>query len=274
MAVLQRIKDSLREHGYVETPEDNIEPYVVWKKGHGYDELPGKKGRIKWTRGKRWVELEEKNSEEFELNGPDVYHEARVLCNCGKDYIFTSQGVKETEAEFFETIAGLFQIRVCYVLPSNPNNNGWRNFPLDTPDSEILAAIDAETPNVQTIGYYEGHSYVSLRKERKKDCYDIEREIRDAIDPTLFVQYGSNYHRKFSDFADIRIWKADHRPSHCNSYTIPDSLNVSIGGLDWVFDFKENVTIWRHFPYSRKSHAEGLAVILATIESEQKAMRK
>ena len=256
MATLARIKDSLREHGYVETLEENMGPYVVWR------------------RGKRWVGIRETSPELFELHGPDVYHEARELCNCGKDYIFTSQGVKETEAEFFETIANLFQIRVCYALPSKPNNNGWRNFPLDTPHSEILAAIDAETPGSQTIGYYEGQTYVSLRKNEKKSCYEIEREIRAAIDPALFIENCGNYHNKYNTFPLIRIRKEDHHWSQCSSYTVPNSLHVSVGGLHWEFDFEKYVTIWHHSPYSRKSHAEGLADILATIEDEQENMRK
>lgn len=96
--------------------------------------------------------------------------------------------------------------------------------------------------------------------EEKKSYHDMECEIRAAIDLTLYKQYGDFYVRPFGF---IQFWKSEAK----------GSLNIGMANNWWEFDFEENVTT-SHREENKMSHTEGLAEVLACIDSTQRALRQ
>lgn len=97
--------------------------------------------------------------------------------------------------------------------------------------------------------------------EEKKSYYEIECEIRAAIDLTLYKQMDGDFYVR--PFGFIQFWKSEGK----------GSLNVGMANNWWEFDFEGNMAI-SHREENKMSHSEGLAEVLACIDSTQKALRQ
>lgn len=144
MAVLKRVKDLLREHGYSEAsnPENGF--------------------RV-WRRGGRYVEIEELTPELFRLDGNVIHDMERLKCECGNDYVFRWNGGHKIDVDqFFLHLQPAFRLQVYY---SWYHANYSRFFPLDTSDYIILATIDAENSDSPptSVSYVNGDDHVVLR---------------------------------------------------------------------------------------------------------------